>query len=314
MAGISFKAAGKPENKFKISGKEQQHQEFSDGSGLEEYSALFRDLDPQTGRWWQIDPKIEAEMEKWSPYVSNFDNPIRYSDPKGDCPTCKEIWKDIKDAAKETWGSIKTGTNTAYDGAVHFARDVNSVNPIASAVEVLTGRSSQSDFTLAKPRKQAVAELGVNTIMMVCGEFALGLRAETAGAEILLANSAIKGGEWITTKEIMSEAAAKFQSSVTGVPANQSFLLNGVKFDGVAGNILLEAKSGMTNFVNSKTGQFENWFNGSKGLVDQARRQLEAANGANVQWFFEYKSVMQATQTLFKDFGIKGINLVYKAQ
>lgn len=30
----------------------------------------------------------EYVLERRSPYVSNYDNPIRYSDPKGDCPSC----------------------------------------------------------------------------------------------------------------------------------------------------------------------------------------------------------------------------------
>ena len=40
-----------------------------------------RELDPQMGRWWQIDPKVD-NMEMWSPYVSNYNNPFKYSEYK----------------------------------------------------------------------------------------------------------------------------------------------------------------------------------------------------------------------------------------
>ncbi|SDF54667.1 RHS repeat domain-containing protein [Chitinophaga filiformis] len=52
---------------------------------INQYDAFFRTLDPQTGRWTQVDPKIES-MEMWSPYASNYDNPILYSDFLGDEP------------------------------------------------------------------------------------------------------------------------------------------------------------------------------------------------------------------------------------
>jgi RHS repeat-associated protein len=80
MAGISSKAlgGGNPENKKKYNGIEKE-----DGLGIEIYDAQLRELDPQLGRWWQIDPKVD-KMEMWSPYASNYDNPIRYSDPLGD--------------------------------------------------------------------------------------------------------------------------------------------------------------------------------------------------------------------------------------
>ena len=81
MAGISSKAAGSLENKKKYNGIE-----FENDLDLGTYDAFFRELDPQTGRWWQIDPKIE-NMEAWSPYVSNFNNPISFSDPLGDQPS-----------------------------------------------------------------------------------------------------------------------------------------------------------------------------------------------------------------------------------
>ena len=51
--------------------------EFSDGSGLEEYDTQFRQLDPQTGRWNEIDPDIEDGQEDLSPYQAMADDPIR---------------------------------------------------------------------------------------------------------------------------------------------------------------------------------------------------------------------------------------------
>jgi len=178
MGGISSKALNSaPENK-KYNGIE-----LNDDLGLNTYDAFFRNLDPQIGRWWQIDPKIES-MEMWSPYASNYNNPIRFSDPLGDEPCCEELWKDLKSSVKETAAAT-------YNGAVSVARVFNTyVNPIASIAEVITGKSTESDFTVAKPRSISGIEAAIAII---------------PGAK--LEGAIIKAGEAVVEKAVIKTAA-----------------------------------------------------------------------------------------------------------
>jgi RHS repeat-associated protein len=76
LAGISSRAFGKLENKYKFNGIEQNI-DFD----LNIYDAFFRNLDPQTGRFWQVDPKTTWEE---SPYVIMQNNPILKCDWLGD--------------------------------------------------------------------------------------------------------------------------------------------------------------------------------------------------------------------------------------
>lgn len=101
MAGISDQALqfGKW-NRYRYNGIE-----FDTSLGLDDYEAKFRDLDPQIGRWWQVDPKSE-DMEDVSPYASNLNDPIRLRDPDGDapCDPCEVALIPLSDAIIETFG------------------------------------------------------------------------------------------------------------------------------------------------------------------------------------------------------------------
>jgi len=87
MSGISSKALKKDyaENRFKFGAKEEQKQEFSDGSGLEAYDFGARMYDPQIGKWHLIDPHLE-KYEFISPYAYTYNNPIRFFDFQGRDP------------------------------------------------------------------------------------------------------------------------------------------------------------------------------------------------------------------------------------
>ena len=78
MQGISSKAAGGVENRYKANGGT----EFNNDFNISLYETTYRGLDPQIGRFWQIDP-LGEEFEDWSPYTFANDNPIYFSDPLG---------------------------------------------------------------------------------------------------------------------------------------------------------------------------------------------------------------------------------------
>ncbi len=79
MAGISDRAWNKLPNYLHYQGKEIQNQEWSDGSGLEEYDFNARFYDQQLGRWNTQDPASQYS----SPYLAMGNNWENNIDPNG---------------------------------------------------------------------------------------------------------------------------------------------------------------------------------------------------------------------------------------
>jgi RHS repeat-associated protein len=82
LVGISSKAAGKLENRYKFNGYEQQSNEFSDGSGLEWYDYKHRFYDNQIGRFFSADA-LADKYPYYSPYQFAGNEPTRAIDIDG---------------------------------------------------------------------------------------------------------------------------------------------------------------------------------------------------------------------------------------
>lgn len=125
MQGISSKAAGGVENKKKYNGIELEND-----LELQTYDAFFRELDPQIGRWWQLDPVTEG-YEHFSPYASMYNNPLTYSDPLGN------------EGQACCWEEIKTGLRTIFLGSTPVDR---AVREYAIAKAEATGKQMGKNF------------------------------------------------------------------------------------------------------------------------------------------------------------------------
>lgn len=78
MAGISSKATGGVENKKKFNEGTEYNSDFD----INLYETNFRSLDPQLGRFWQVDPLADVAYE-YSPFTYGNNNPLTFNDPLG---------------------------------------------------------------------------------------------------------------------------------------------------------------------------------------------------------------------------------------
>jgi|SRR5579875_585343 len=112
----------------------------------------------------------------------------------------------------------------------------------------------------------------------------------------------------------MSDRAVLYQSQITGREPGWVYRVQGVKFDGYdAGRgVLLDAKGlGYARFVDNASGIFKSWWRGSNGLLDEAQRQITAANGIPIEWHVAEEQAYNAISSLLNGNGIQTIQVIF---
>jgi RHS repeat-associated protein len=234
------------------------------GNGQDVLYMHAREQVPVAGRFLSVDPVLgdPSESQSWNRYAYVTNNPLRLTDPTGrDHYIEPGFTKPLSEANWSSAPPVIKATFYAEGGLLITGAGAAALEAAANAAFTTFPRTFLS---------------------------LIGLEASYVG---------IPSSSWITTGETMSAKAAAYQSQITGHAANESYLVNGVKFDGASNTVLLEAKGpGYSRFINAATGSFKPWWRGSKTLLAQATRQVAAAEGAPIEWHIAEQSVAKQSK------------------
>jgi Restriction endonuclease fold toxin 5 len=162
---------------------------------------------------------------------------------------------------------------------------------------------------------EVVVPAGAVTAVVGTGASSVSIVLMAQGSEVTGSNKSWPPppegpGQWIQKEERMSEESRRFQSEVTGAPEGWVYRVRTgpgpkdfVDFDGFKNGVLLEVKGpGYRQLL--KKMEDRPWFEGVKEMLEQARRQFKAANGAPIQWHFAEREVADFMRGQFQNKGL----------
>jgi RHS repeat-associated protein len=350
MVGRSFDAARSTAYRYGFNGKETDKETNTQDYGLRIYDprlGRFLSVDPLSAEYpWnstyafaENDVIRSIDLEGAEKYVTTYSYTLG-ADGKTVLTTTDDVWKQKTDISIRPLGTPQTDKQIAAHSSITYQRNPKPDNGSFAFFEFdpALGKANYAKYTYTDASgKQQVQYFSQADVQFRFDEIAaakqkldkaFSIVAATANfvaagwllkAEMKVFSAEVKStinGQWVRESTAgWSKATIEYQEFVTGTKAGAAYEVGGVRFDGVRGGTLLEAKGNYDNFVNAKTGQFQNWFvnskKGAKSLLDQAQRQITAANGASVEWNFSSQKILNATKSYFESQGIKS-GITYK--
>lgn len=258
--GAEFDSFGRENsllNQYKFNGGN----ELQDELDLNVLMADLRTYDPW-GRlgWWQIDPKVDNFYDQ-SPYQFSFNNPIRYNDPKGDCPPgmdCQAagegIWNAVKGAASFVAETVQSGGQNIVEGVKNASAFAGLANAAPGYAAGLLEAGAKGSFVQGIKETGSVNGAASKVIGEVAGGIALGIVADkglsklgTALSSVSKVESAsnVSAGVSTVTKTLQFDTpghgAARFAERGITMKMAQTAINKGDK--------LFDPKNGTVNYV-----------------------------------------------------------------
>ena len=222
------------------------------------------------------------------------------------------------------WGALRMGSygedagiSVLWGGLdLGLSDDVSGISALWGGLRMGTYGGDDAGISVLGGLLDLGSNDGTDGISAFYGGFRLGAFDDFAGIDVggyrlgVEASSASGLGEWRDVNESMSDRARAYEEQITG-RRGQAYFVQGVKFDGFSGGPLLEAKGPGREWAITD-GEFRSGYRGAAELVDQARRQVAAADGHPIEWHMAEADLVEATQNLFAgDRSLQAITIVH---
>jgi RHS repeat-associated protein len=294
-------------------------QHSDSATGLDYYNARY--YDALAGQFSSADPVLQQggyDILGLSRYAYVEGNPVVRTDPSGNhvelgCePYCGA---DMTSSA----GTTTAGGFGSHDDSHSPARSAGRSSLMTEhrctgrckiIMQLLDESNPPGDPVSQWLQQQLEPDIDILSLACIFLETCGGTGLKMGGQPAALEN---EPGDIAQVTESMSARAAAYQEEVTGLSRGTAYVLRGVKFDGYAGDALIEAKGpGYANFV-GRDGQFYDWFRGRESLLAQAGNQIRVARqGTPIIWYVAEQKAQQAMIKLLSDNGFEGINVIYR--